>query len=358
MKIVQVQTQAEAAGAQRVSDMVGEGLRARGHEVRTVFMYRKTGAYDEDSYADFILDHRPRGPLDFGRAVLGLIGYMRRARPDVVISYQHFGNIFGTLAGRLAGARRLVANQSGEPGRYGGRITAMADKLMGVLGIYDYSIINSGWLASCFRNYPEMYRRRMRRIDHGVDRRAERLDRHGARALFGLPDNVYLVVTTGRLTVDKNQVALIEALARLPDTHLAIAGAGPEQAALVTFAKRRGVEDRVHFVGELARARMFDFLAAGDMFAFASRAETFGLSVVEAAIAGLPVVTNRLDVLREVLGEAAVFVDTEQPDQLAAAIMRVKSDPALAVQLAEAGRRLASRYSPMAMAQSYEQLLV
>ena len=62
MKIVQVQTQAEAAGAQRVSDMVGEGLRARGHQVRTVFMYRKTDVYDRDPNADFVLCRRPRGP--------------------------------------------------------------------------------------------------------------------------------------------------------------------------------------------------------------------------------------------------------------------------------------------------------
>ncbi|TIT61229.1 MAG: glycosyltransferase family 1 protein, partial [Mesorhizobium sp.] len=54
MKIIQVQTQAEAAGAQRISDMVGEGLRVRGHDVRTVFMYRKTDAFDGDPYADFI----------------------------------------------------------------------------------------------------------------------------------------------------------------------------------------------------------------------------------------------------------------------------------------------------------------
>ena len=70
MKIVQVQTQAEAAGAQRVSDMVGEGLRARGHDVRTVFMYRKTEAYDQDAYADFVLHEQPSGLLGQVKASL------------------------------------------------------------------------------------------------------------------------------------------------------------------------------------------------------------------------------------------------------------------------------------------------
>ena len=86
MKIVQVQTQAEAAGAQRISDMVGEGLRARGHAVRTVFMYRKTDAYDRDPNADFILTERPRGLPGQIRAAIGLTQYLREARPDAVIT--------------------------------------------------------------------------------------------------------------------------------------------------------------------------------------------------------------------------------------------------------------------------------
>ncbi|TIU85913.1 MAG: glycosyltransferase family 1 protein, partial [Mesorhizobium sp.] len=115
MKIVQVQTQAEAAGAQRISDMVGEGLRARGHEVRTVFMYRKTEAYDRDPNVDFVLTDRPRGLPGQIRATVGLARYLRAAGPDAVITYQHYGNIFGTIGARLAGVRHIVANQSGAP---------------------------------------------------------------------------------------------------------------------------------------------------------------------------------------------------------------------------------------------------
>jgi len=106
------------------------------------------------------------------------------------------------------------------------------------------------------------------------------------------------------------------------------------------------------------RARIFDFLAAGDVYVFASRTETFGLAVAEAAIAGLPVVANRLDVLREVLGDAALFVDADREGELAAAIGRVKSDAELRANLAAAGRALTRRYSPFTMTQSYEELLV
>jgi glycosyltransferase involved in cell wall biosynthesis len=107
---------------------------------------------------------------------------------------------------------------------------------------------------------------------------------------------------------------------------------------------------------------MGEFLAAGDLFAFASRHETFGLSVAEAAVAGLPIVANGLPVLQEVLtgdaGAAALFADAAHADQLAAAISRIRTEPDLATRLAVAGSKLGERYSPVAMCAAYERLLV
>ena len=358
MKIVQVQTQAEAAGAQRVSDMVGAGLRSQGHDVRTVFMYRKTAAYDHDPFAHFILDYAPRGPLDLARAITGLIGYMRRTRPDAVISYQHYGNIFGTLAGRLAGAKRLIANQSGAPGKHGGRFALIADKLLGASGCYHYSVVNSAWMERQFADFPKSYQARVRRIDHGVARPpAATLDKHAARRFFGLPDSAFVAVSSGRLTADKNQAALVAVLARIPELHLALAGVGPEQQSLVAMAEVLGVRQRLHLIGELPALQIFDFLAAGDVFLFASRTETFGLSVAEAAIAGLPIVTNDLPVLRDVLGAAADYVDVDDTDTFAAVITKLRTEPDLLSRMREAGSALAARYAAETMCRSYEALL-
>jgi glycosyltransferase involved in cell wall biosynthesis len=363
MKIVQVQTQAEAAGAQRVSDMVGEGLRARGHDVRTVFMYRKTPVYDDDPYAEFVLRGQPGGLAGQLRAAAGLVSYLRAARPDAVISYQHYGNVFGTIGGRLAGARHIVANQSGAPQRKGmPGLASLLDKWMGSLGLYHVNVVNSAWTEAQFAAYPAAYRRRIRRIDHGVAGPQQAYEKQAARAAFGLPADAWLAVSTGRLTPQKNHVALVGALPRLGGLNVAIAGAGPEHEGLLAFAKEQGVADRLHFVGEILPARIFEFLAAGDVFAFPSTNETFGLSVAEAAIAGLPVVANGLPVLREVLstgtGEpAALFVDGGDAAGFAKALADIVDNPALAQKLAASGRQLADRYSPTAMCFAYEKLL-
>jgi glycosyltransferase involved in cell wall biosynthesis len=363
MKIVQVQTQAEAAGAQRVSDMVGDGLRERGHEVRTVFMYRKTAAYDGDPFADFILREPPRGLAGQIRASAGLMAYLRGARPDAVISYQHYGNIFGTIGGRLAGARHIIANQSGAPQKRGimGLVSRL-DKWMGILGLYQASVVNSAWTEAQFADYPAIYRRRIRRIDHGVASPSMRYDKAAARAAFGLPRDAWLALSSGRLSREKNHIALVGALADLPDLHVALAGVGPEQERLAAFAAEHGVSDRLHLVGEVPPSRIFEFLAAGDAYVFPSVNETFGLAVAEAAIAGLPVVANALPVLREVLsteeGEpAALFAEGADPAVIARALGELMGKPDLARRLADLGRGLAVRYSPSAMCGGYERLL-
>lgn len=364
MKIVQVQTQAEAAGAQRVSDMVGEGLRARGHDVRTVFMYRKTEAYDHDPHADFVLCEKPSGLFGQLKASLGLICHLRKERPDAVISYQHYGNIFGTLGARLAGARHVVANQSGAPQKHGvmGMLSRI-DKWMGTLGAYQSNVVNSAWTEAQFENYPDAYKRRIRRIDHGVTGPLQAYDKVTVRAAFGLPQDAFLALSTGRLTADKNHIALAGALCELPDLHVAIAGAGPEHETLVAFAREHGVAERLHLVGELPPARIFEFLAAGDAYVFPSVNETFGLAVAEAAIAGLPVVANGLAVLREVLSDnsgepAALFIDKADAKSIATALARLMEQPALAETLSAAGRSLARRYSPTTMCVGYENLLL
>jgi glycosyltransferase involved in cell wall biosynthesis len=363
VNIIQVQTQAEAAGAQRISDMLGECLRSRGHDVRTVFMYRKTDVYDRDPFADFVLRQRPRGLAGQLQASLGLFAYLRAARPDAVISFQHYGNIFGTIGGRLAGVRHLIVNQSGAPQKRGQMgLMSWIDKQMGRFGLFHFSIVNSAWTEGQFADYPDPYKRRIRRIDHGVHGRDQTGGKTAARAAFGLPWDAFLIITTGRQTRQKNQIVLVDALAGLPNAHLALAGIGPEGEALGAAALANGVADRIHFVGEIAPSRVPEFLAAGDVFAFPSVFETFGLSVAEAAIAGLPVVASDIPVLREVLTAddcepSALFANPNDPTAFAEAISRIATQPQLAEQLTRAGRRLAARYSPEAMGRAYEALL-
>jgi len=113
--------------------------------------------------------------------------------------------------------------------------------------------------------------------------------------------------------------------------------------------------------GEIHPDRVGDFLAALDVFVFPTAAETFGLAVVEAAEAGVPVVAADLPVLREVLavnGQAcALFADPEDTAGFAQAVSRLLGDESLRRQLTEPGRCLTRRYAVEKMIDGYDRLI-
>ena len=221
-------------------------------------------------------------------------------------------------------------------------------------------MVNSGSVEKEYAGYPRRYRRRVVRIDHGFESKATSLGRDEARKAFGLPADVVLLGSAARFHPDKNLEAAIRLLADR-NWHLALAGQGAAREQLIDVAGSLGVLDRLHLVGELPADRIGDFLGALDVFVFPSLAETFGLAVVEAAQAGIPVVANDLEVLREVLsveGEpCALFVDVNDTQAFAEAVRRILGDRDLRTQLRSRATKLSSRYSLDTMVRRYAALI-
>jgi glycosyltransferase involved in cell wall biosynthesis len=153
-----------------------------------------------------------------------------------------------------------------------------------------------------------------------------------------LPAARPLLLGLGRLHSDKGFDLAIRALARLPDAHLAIAGEGPERAALTALAAREGVAARVHFLGW--RDDPGALLKAADLFVCSSRIEPLGNMVIEAWSAGCPLVALDADGPRELVrhDRDGKLVPREDPVALAAAIAALLADRAAAAALATAGR--------------------
>lgn len=102
------------------------------------------------------------------------------------------------------------------------------------------------------------------------------------------------VSTTSRL-VHKNAVDdMISALPLLPENvHFIILGTGPDEAMLRALAKKKSVENRVQFIGQVGHADMPKYLKACDIFIRASRSEGMGNSFIEAMAASLPVIATQ-----------------------------------------------------------------
>lgn len=169
--------------------------------------------------------------------------------------------------------------------------------------------------------------------------------------------DVATVVAVGRLERQKGFDVLLDAFARLSAGTLLLVGDGSERRALERQVAQLGLDDRVRLTGWVEDSRAL--LDGADVFALPSRFEGFPLAVVEAMLAGLPVVAADVGSVREavITGETGVLVDPDDAAGLATALQRLLGDEAERARLGRAGRELAlARFVADQMAQAYADL--
>ena len=105
------------------------------------------------------------------------------------------------------------------------------------------------------------------------------------------------------------------------------------------------VRERVRLTGFVEDADLPLWYGAAEVFAYPTRYEGFGLPVLEAMACGTPVVTSDVSSLPEVAGDAGLLIDPNDREQLATALRRIVTDPALAADLRRRGTQRAARYS-------------
>lgn len=161
------------------------------------------------------------------------------------------------------------------------------------------------------------------------------------RAALGLDGAKLVVGGVGRLHEQKGWDVLCRAAPlvhmKLPDAVFAVVGDGPERESLESLPECA----EVRFVGY--RPRAASLLTAFDVLVVPSRYEGLGLVPLEALFQGVPVVATSVEGLGEVLGDCAVLVPPDDPEALAAGIIRAASDPELRAELAARGRERAER---------------
>ena len=356
-RILLIQTQAENAGAQEISRLVGAGLRERGYEVFNLFFFRKSDSFDEPPNTVYCAPRRPGTPRAFARFIFELARQIRKIRPDAVMTFQHYGNVIGGAVSRLVNsAAPVIANEVSAGASMNWPVRA-ADIALGSLGVFNCIPPNSRGMEREDARYPARHRARQTPVAHGFDEQSVDLPREEARRRFGLPQQVTLLGCTARLHPDKRLDAAIRLLAREPGWHLALAGQGEDEDRLKRIAAELQVADRVHFVGELSPRRIGEFLAGLDVFVFPSAAETFGLAAVEAASAGIASVVADLPGLREVLSAdgnpGGLFLRSPRGSPFAPAVSRLCTDDDLRDELRRNAKGLKSRYSVNAMVDEY-----
>jgi glycosyltransferase involved in cell wall biosynthesis len=360
MRVLLVQTQAENAGAQEIARVLGGGLAAKGYEISNLFFFKKSATFSEQPNTFYCAKGRPSSFGELMRLLWNLASHIRRTRPDVILTFQHYGNTIAAPVAKLVSGAPVVANQVSAL-RTMNRLVRVFDLMLGLTGIFKAITVNSHDVRQVYEAYPKPYRDKLVHVAHGFAERASGLSRTQAREIFGLPGNAVLLGCVARLHPLKGLDHAIRMLPLEPSWHLALLGQGEDKARLTELATELGVADRLHFMGEVGPERIGDFLAALDVFVFPTLAETFGLAAVEAAQAGVPVVANDLPVLREVLAidgkPAALLVDTANTNEFAMTVSLALNDQSQRALLRQNGQRLKSLYSVDRMVEDYERIL-
>ncbi len=270
-------------GAERLVAQLATALASRGHQVTLV-----TDIESAENAAHVASGVRQvRLGLGHGRNVVALARLLRETRPHVSISALSGQNLKHMVAAALAG-RLSRAVQSyhgffeGEPrllSRMSYLLTPLSSRLMA----------RTVCVSDCLR--ADLLRRfhasktRTLRIYNGVPLTSER----GVAGEHGSAEPI--VLACGRLTPDKNFRFLVHAFSRMKhaDARLVILGEGPERGTIEAETARLHLQDRVSLPGYSDAARWYD---KASCVALSSTREAFGLVVVEALAAGLPVVTT------------------------------------------------------------------
>ncbi|MBU0563624.1 MAG: glycosyltransferase [Gammaproteobacteria bacterium] len=180
-------------------------------------------------------------------------------------------------------------------------------------------------MRACLPNWPaERIETLYNRIDIAAVQ-AEQVSREAAREHLGLPQDVWVVGNVGRLHPDKDQATLIrgfaQALPQLPvGSLLAIMGSGKLEGALRALAAELGVAESVRFLGQVIGGRRY--FKAFDLFALSSDHEPFGMVLLEAMAADVPVVGTDCGGGREVVQGAGELFPRGDAGALAEVLQR------------------------------------
>jgi glycosyltransferase involved in cell wall biosynthesis len=262
---------------------------------------------------------------------------VRHARPDIVHTHLVHADVYGALVPAI----RLVSTKHNDdpfrigPFRFVER--ALARRARKIIAI-------TGALARFQVKRVGLPARKLTTIHYGLDTLPEPWGRNPPD---NVPANAPVVLAVCRLEPQKGVDVAVRALASLrgrnADLQLVVLGEGSERAKLETLARELAVP--VHLPGRVPDVATW--LRRASVLVHPVRWEGFGLAVLEAMLAGLPVVASRVSSLPELVdeGETGILVPPDEPDALGRGIEAALEN---AARLGEAGRKRAREHFSVA----------
>lgn len=182
----------------------------------------------------------------------------------------------------------------------------------------------------------------------GVERSRLRVVPHGVRIPPPRPiAREKIILHVGAIQARKNVARLVQAFETVPpDWRLVLAGsAGFGADSILRRIVDSPARERISVLGYVSTEALADWYARSGVLAFPSLDEGFGIPLLEAMAAGLPVLTSNRSALAEVAGDAALLVNPESVEELSEALRKMIAGPQLREELRQRGLARAVRYT-------------
>ncbi len=342
LRVVHVNTERSWGGGERQLCALASGLRRRGHHSWVVARAGTRLADELRGVGVPLVPIAPAFEWDLG-AVLRLRALIREVRADVVHAHAAHAVTLAALATAGTRTRMLVSRRVALPLRRNPVSRwkyARAERFIAV-SERAREILRSGGVAPG----------RIAVVPSGVDLgRPARPASATTLAALGVDRTRPLVVMVSALVAPHKDpgtfvAAIAAARARGCDCQALLVGAGPLAAQAERARRRLGLEGTLRLTG--ARPDAVELLAAADVAVLSSRDEGLGTSLLDAMLAGVPVVATAAGGVKEIVrdGTDGLLVPVGDAPALGAAIARVLADPCLGAALAAAGRERVKAFS-------------
>lgn len=331
-----------SGGAERSLASMAPALRSLGIDLHVAYLRERPRTVEERLRAAGVTVHSLSGARNRVAAAKNVASLTRRLRPELVHTTLFEADQAGRVGARIARCRVVTSlvNDAYGPHHYATpglptwklHAARVTDALTARAAVRFHAI--TSYVADVMATRLRIPRDRFDVVPRGRDpvalgaRSTDRRDR--ARRSLGVADDQPLVVAVGRQEWQKGHDTLLDATATLvpqfPRLAVVIAGRpGQQSDALQGIVTRTGLESNVRILG--FRDDVAELLCAADVFAFPSRWEGLGSTLVEAMALEAPIVASDLPAVREVVtAREARLVPASDPRALAASIEEVLRD--------------------------------
>jgi glycosyltransferase involved in cell wall biosynthesis len=277
---------------------------------------------------------------------LNLVREIRRYKPDIVHTHTHVGKYWGRVAALLAGVRRIVHTEHNPCDARRTPAERTADWLLEHATSRVVTFFrDQGVRLSELEPLPQ---NKLVVIPNGLVFADQVEDRRSARKRLGVTDDEFAIMLIGRMEYQKNHILALRAFSMLsrrsqPRALLFFAGAGENEVMLRGLASALKVDDRVRFMGY--RTDVPSLLPGADLVLMTSWFEGMPLALLEAMIAGVPIVTTPWLGAANMLenGRYGFLSAGFEPQHVAAEIERAIARPSIRRNVAERARQYVRR---------------